>query len=391
MGIENEDEYKNNMPGDQKAQLESGRSNVDAVNSNAQKRIDNVFKASDAASDFAKLNILTGGAVAAIDKGGYNSPERDTYDVNVAYNDWQSAKKRLMTCPLSVRSSAKNVVEASDSNIQDSYSDYTVVKSNCNGYPLLLRKKANQYIETIKRVENNNRIRENTFIPPAQQTQQSTTDNTMVERFTISSYNEVEGFELRSIIGGNRVMEGLDAGAAATDECSTTLTGIAKTNYETACSAAKNDKTELRKKIDAAYTDANDAIEILNTLAPLGDVGEVYTKELDSRAKTLQTVLEQQKKDVNTSHRKAFYENQQFTLLLGFEGVGNFLYQLLLWVYIAYFIWDIVKTRFVKPRLMIYLVFFIALPNLTVPIYKELLKMGEQIRALLPTLAFTQL
>lgn len=374
MGIEDEESYKKNLPASDKQQLSSARDNVDQTNAAAELSIGNTF---------AELTKLTGVANATIDKGGYNSQEKDTYDVMMAYQEWQKAKQESRKCLDKMRAAANtaiintnnkvNGVQSYDSTtVNRSYQELSTVKNKCKESNIKVRDAASKYIDTLKRVENNNEQRANSAVP----------------------VTSVEGFEVRQLFeepilglfsSNTRVIEGLD-------ECDTSLpAGVARDSYVAACNRALRERKDLEKEFQVSYVETDNSIKLLNKLSPFGDSSAAFNKDLASRTDTLRDVADEQKKDVYTNQRKSLYEIQQVETLVSIENTVMFVYWALLIIIVIMFFREWFFTREINRKIVLYIILILIFPRVIIPLKNVFMDAYDKITSLLPTLAYTKL
>lgn len=365
MAIEDEDEYKNNVPPENKQQLESSRQNADQISSTAQKQVNDVFNVADIAANLSRLTNISGIAQATIDKGGYDSPQKDTGDVIAAYNEWQKVKDRCAKCPQSISTNAISYLNSGKDQRMPAYQRFANTKGECKDCNKDVKEAANKYIETLRRVEHNNSSRANTAIAPAQ------------------AQKGPEGFSLRE--GANNI-QSLFTVREGVEEClpPADSTLAQRESYMTACQTAVAEKTAELETINTVYTETNNAIKLLNRLTPFGKSNDAFNSEINNRAKTLNTVLEEQNKDVNTAKRLAFYENQQYETLLQAEGAVRFVFNALLVIWALIIVKNWFNTHQLDKRSVLLLIVFAIYPIIIMPILKLFIQMYNKIVTMLP-------
>jgi hypothetical protein len=290
-----------------------------------------------------------------INQGGFTGPEKDKYMISLHHAEWIYARNLYRQCDFNiVDKSTKytNLVKkkANKNDIVKAHQEWQDIRNKCRTSSNDLLVKAEQYIETDRRVRENKKA-EGDMYPDIGgnsepfQVQRSGYTNQLVEGFA-GVGRITEGFDFAEREGVPTVNTGskfnvriplyTDSGTArATDTDKKTLPWV---EYYTDCDAttpslstadglsckiANNTINTYIRKINSEFDRADWLLNAYYTIITKSDNQSKLTL-LEER--DIQSILDTQKKNINLYKQNALYDYEEYNSLAFYEDLVHFLY-----------------------------------------------------------------
>lgn len=287
-----------------------------------------------------------------INQGGFTGPEKDKYTISLHHAEWIYARNLYRQCDFNiVDKSTKytNLVKkkANKNDIVKAHQEWQDIRNKCRASSNELIEKADQYIETDRRVRENKKAEGDIYPdiggkPEPFQVQRSGYTNQFIEGFD-GGGRITEGFDFaeQEITPGDnsdskfnaRIPLYSDSGAGrATTTYQKTLPW---TQYYRACSGTGTEAEITQCRI-ANYT-INTYIQKINSEFDRADwllnaYYAILTKS-DSLSKLtlleerdIQSIIDTQKKNINLYKQNALYDYEEYNSLAFYEDLVHFLY-----------------------------------------------------------------
>lgn len=283
-----------------------------------------------------------------IGQGGFTGAEKDKYTMSLHHAEWVHSRNLYMKCDNNIQEKSVKYTalvngKAEDHKIVKAYKEWTDTRKKCQTSSADLTEKANQYIETDRRVRANKKAEEDIYPTIGQP-----------EPFMVRHGGGVEGFgEVRE---GFDFDNGIEAGTANPDIPG--VTGLKKYNarlplladtsatglnnvtlpwgeYYTLCSSQAPEKQVL---CNSSNSKKNKLINTINILFDRADrLINTYYKLLNETSQpNLSKVLigteqvgqiqENQKKNIALHKQNALYDYEEYNSLSFYEDLVGFLY-----------------------------------------------------------------
>lgn len=288
-----------------------------------------------------------------IGQGGFTGAEKDKYTMSLHHAEWVHSRNLYMKCDNNIQEKSVKYTalvngKAEDHKIVKAYKEWTDTRTKCRTSGTDLTEKANQYIETDRRVRANKKAEEDIYPTIGQP-----------EPFMVRHGGGVEGFGVGEVREGFDFYNGSDAGAANpaititggtvktynarlplltdTSTLNTAATAILPWGeYYTDCSVQTPDKREL---CYASNVEKNKLINTINILFDRADrlINTYYKLKTDtttsfsaaleiSGSKQVSQIQENQKKNIALHKQDALYDYDEYNSLSFYEDLVGFLY-----------------------------------------------------------------
>lgn len=309
-----------------------------------QRSIEEVVEKSK--NDLAKVKKI-------INQGGFTGPEKDKYMISLHHAEWIYARNLYRQCDFNiVDKSTKytNLVKkkANNNDIVKAHQEWQDIRNKCRTSSNDLLVKAEQYIETDRRVRENKKAEGDMYPdiggkPEPFQVQRSSYTNLLVEGFDGGS-RITEGFEFAQREGVPSVntdskfnvriplyTDSVTARTTAKDK--KTLPWV---EYYTDCDAAglktpeilscKNANNTINTYILKINSEFDRAEWLLNAYYTIITKSDNQSKLTLLEERDIQSILDTQKKNINLYKQNALYDYEEYNSLAFYEDLVHFLY-----------------------------------------------------------------
>lgn len=314
-----------------------------------QRSIEEVVEQSK--NDLAKVKKI-------INQGGFTGPEKDKYMISLHHAEWVYARNLYRQCDYNIMDKSTkytNLVKkkANNNEIVKAHKEWEDMRNKCRASSNELVKKADQYIETDRRVRANKKADGDIYPqiggqPEPFQVQRSSYTNQTVQGFAGGQgRNITEGFdfaELKDPPGSNpnntfnaRVPMYNDSGTRRTT--ATDKTTLPWEQYYINCENLGEGSTEAdRTKCKNANVTINTYIQKINSEFDRADwllntYYAIITKSNNNSQLTtlleqrdIQSIMENQKKNINLYKQNALYDYEEYNSLAFYDDLVHFLY-----------------------------------------------------------------
>jgi len=257
-----------------------------------QRSIEEVVEKSK--NDLAKVKKI-------INQGGFTGPEKDKYMISLHHAEWIYARNLYRQCDFNIVDKSTrytNLVKkkANNNDIVKAHQEWQDIRNKCRTSSNDLLVKAEQYIETDRRVRANKKA-EGDMYPDIG----GNSEPFQVQR---SGYTNqlVEGFA-----GVGRITEGFDFADAILS-----------------CKIANNTINTYIQKINSEFDRADWLLNVYYAILTKSDSQSNLTLLLEE--KDIQTILDTQKKNINLYKQNALYDYEEYNSLAFYEDLVHFLY-----------------------------------------------------------------
>jgi hypothetical protein len=310
-----------------------------------QRSIEEVVEKSK--NDLAKVKKI-------INQGGFTGPEKDKYMISLHHAEWIYARNLYRQCDFNIVDKSTrytNLVKkkANNNDIVKAHQEWQDIRNKCRTSSNDLLVKAEQYIETDRRVRANKKA-DGDIYPDIGgnsepfQVQRSGYTNQLVEGFA-GVGRITEGFDFaereglpNDNTGGKwnvRIPLYTDSGSArttATDkktlpwveyykDCNT---GGLSTDAILSCKIANNTINTYIQKINSEFDRADWLLNAYYAILTKSDSQSNLTLLLEE--KDIQSILDTQKKNINLYKQNALYDYEEYNSLAFYEDLVHFLY-----------------------------------------------------------------
>ena len=303
-----------------------------------------------------------------INQGGFKGPERDKYMMSLHHAEWVHSRNLYMKCDHNVKETSVKYMALVDGKAQTyeiakAHKEWKETRDKCRKSGADLSEKANQYIETDRRVRANRKADENIY----------------------PSIGSQQGFQVRSGSGGvegfagvNDVKEGFDFYNASTVSANpdivaatTTTPAVKRFNarlpryndtarsssdgqtilpwaeYYTDCAGAADadkPKCEIANKAKDNYISSinnlfDKADRLVNTYYKLHTVGgssaSAELEKLLLNDSDIKSVIDNQKKNIALYKQNALYDYDEYNSLAFYEDLVGFLYYAVFLIFVV--------------------------------------------------------
>ena len=307
-----------------------------------------------------------------INQGGFSGPEKDKYTLSLHHAEWVHSRHLYMKCDYDIKGASEkylalvNKKPKGDIEVVKAEKDMESTRDKCKNIDNELTSKAQQYIETDRRVRNNITAASRTFptIAPPVLSTPSTKQSFQVLRGGSGGNFDVEGFAVREGFdffdgvvntvadnSGNPIIAGTgkpklnkrlpllsEKDIMTTSDfdiyVGPTVTKVLPwAKYYNSCSS---DDATVVANCNKANREKNEYIKTINALFERADLllntyYEVATKS-DARALTLvqpadvDSILNNQKKNIALHKQNAIYDYDEYNSLSFYEDMVFYLY-----------------------------------------------------------------
>ena len=288
-----------------------------------------------------------------IGQGGFTGAEKDKYTMSLHHAEWVHSRNLYMKCDNNIQEKSVKYTalvngKAEDHKIVKAYKEWTDTRTKCRTSGTDLTEKANQYIETDRRVRANKKAEEDIYPAIGQP-----------EPFMVrhGGGDRVEGFGVGEVREGFDFDNGIAGGTENPDIPG--VTGLKKYNarlplladavkttdankvtlpwgeYYTLCSSQEPEKQVLCKH---SNSEKNKLINTINILFDRADrlINTYYKLLKETSQPNLSKVLigtehvgqiqENQKKNIALHKQNALYDYDEYNSLSFYEDLVGFLY-----------------------------------------------------------------
>jgi len=294
-------------------------------------------------NDLAKVRKI-------INQGGFTGPEKDKYTISLHHAEWVYARNLYRQCDFNiVDKSTKytNLVKkkANNNDIVKAYQEWQDIRNKCRSSSNELIEKADQYIETDRRVRENKKAVGDMYPdiggnPDTFQVQRNGYTNQFVEGFT-GVGRITEGFDFAEREGVPGVNTGskfnaripLYSDSGAGRATATDKKTLPWTQYYRACTGTSAEITKCNianitintyiQKINSEFDRADRLLNVYYTIITKKDNQSKLTL---LEEKDIQSILDNQKKNINLYKQNALYDYEEYNSLAFYEDLVHFLY-----------------------------------------------------------------
>jgi hypothetical protein len=286
-----------------------------------------------------------------INQGGFTGPEKDKYTISLHHAEWVYARNLYRQCDFNIMDKSTkytNLVKkkANKNDIVKAHQEWQDMRNKCRSSSNELIEKADQYIETDRRVRENKKAEGDMYpdiggkLEPFQVIRSGYT-NQLVEGFT-GVGRITEGFdfaEQERAPGDNsnskfnaRIPLYSDSGTgrvAATDKKT-----LPWNQYYRECLGTDADRTQCKianttinayiQKINSEFDRADWLLNAYYAILTKSDSQSNLTLLLEE--KDIQSILDNQKKNINLYKQNALYDYEEYNSLAFYEDLVYFLY-----------------------------------------------------------------
>ena len=294
-----------------------------------------------------------------IGQGGFTGAEKDKYTMSLHHAEWVHSRNLYMKCDNNIQEKSVKYMalvngKAEDHKIVKAYKEWTDTRKKCQTSSADLIEKANQYIETDRRVRANKKAEDDIYPTIGQP-----------EPFMVRHGAGVEGFGVGEVREGFDFYNGSDAGAANSDvvvasgttpavktfnarlplfadavkttdankvtlpwgeyytECTSSMTEAQKA----LCNASNVEKNKLINTINILFDRADRLINVYHKLKIDANATDAVTAALEiSGSKQVGQIQENQKKNIALHKQNALYDYDEYNSLSFYEDLVGFLY-----------------------------------------------------------------
>jgi hypothetical protein len=290
-----------------------------------------------------------------INQGGFTGPEKDKYMISLHHAEWIYARNLYRQCDFNiVDKSTKytNLVKkkANKNDIVKAHQEWQDTRNKCRTSSNNLLVKAEQYIETDRRVRANKKAEGNMYPdiggkPEQFEVQRSGYTNQLVEGFA-GVGRITEGFDFAMITDppannpndkfNVRIPFYRDRGTTRTT--ATDKTTLPWEQYYTSCDSLGREATEANRlscknansTIDTYIQKINSEFDradwLLNAYYAIMTKGDNQSKLTLLEERDIQSILDTQKKNINLYKQNALYDYEEYNSLAFYEDLVHFLY-----------------------------------------------------------------
>jgi len=306
-----------------------------------QRSIEEVVEKSK--NDLAKVKKI-------INQGGFTGPEKDKYTISLHHAEWVYARNLYRQCDFNIVDKSTrytNLVKkkANNNDIVKAHQEWQDIRNKCRTSSNDLLVKAEQYIETDRRVRANKKAEGDIYPdiggkPEPFEVQRSGYTNQLVEGFA-GVGRITEGFDFaereddpKDNTGGKwnvrfPLYSDSQAGRATTPDKKTLPWGqyykdCTGTDAEIlSCKIANNTINTYIRKINSEFDRADWLLNAYYTIITKSDNQSKLTL-LEKR--DIQSILDTQKKNINLYKQNALYDYEEYNSLAFYEDLVHFLY-----------------------------------------------------------------
>jgi hypothetical protein len=311
-----------------------------------QRSIEEVVEKSK--NDLAKVKKI-------INQGGFTGPEKDKYMISLHHAEWIYARNLYRQCDFNIVDKSMkytNLVKkkANKNDIVKAHQEWQDTRNKCRTSSNDLLVKAEQYIETDRRVRANKKAEGDMYPdiggkPEPFEVQRSGYTNQLVEGFA-GVGRITEGFDFAIIADppannpkdkfNTRIPLYRDSGTARTTD--TDKTTLPWEQYYMSCDSLGRDATEANRlscknansTIDTYIQKINSEFDradwLLNAYYAIMTKGDNQSKLTLLEERDIQSILDTQKKNINLYKQNALYDYEEYNSLAFYEDLVHFLY-----------------------------------------------------------------
>jgi hypothetical protein len=286
-----------------------------------------------------------------INQGGFTGPEKDKYTISLHHAEWIYARNLYRQCDFNiVDKSTKytNLVKkkANNNDIVKAYQEWQDIRNKCRSSSNELIEKADQYIETDRRVRENKKAVGDMYPdiggkPEPFEVQRSGYTNQLVEGFAgVGRITEGFDFAEQERTPGDNSNSKFNARFPlySDSEAGRATTTYQKTlpweQYYRACTGTSADITKCNianitintyiQKINSEFDRADWLLNAYYAIITKSDSQSNLTLLLEE--KDIQSILDNQKKNINLYKQNALYDYEEYNSLAFYEDLVHFLY-----------------------------------------------------------------
>jgi hypothetical protein len=295
-----------------------------------------------------------------ITQGGFTGPEKDKYMMSLHHAEWVHSRNLYMKCDNNVKETSVKYTALVDGKAQSheiakAHKEWKDTRDKCRKSGADLTEKANQYIETDRRVRANRKAEEDIYPPVGSEGFQGRGVGG-VEGFAGLGHDELkEGFDFyndSAVIANTDIVAASgttpavkrynarlpryndkDTARSTEDgktilpwkEYYTNCTGVSDTD-KPKCEIANKQKDEYINSINTLF-DKSD--RLLNTYYKLHTVGSTSSTDLDTlllNYSDINSLMNNQKKNIELYKQNALYDYEEYNSLAFYEDLVGFLY-----------------------------------------------------------------
>lgn len=291
-----------------------------------------------------------------IGQGGFTGAEKDKYTMSLHHAEWVHSRNLYMKCDHNIQEKSVKYTalvngKAEDHKIVKAYKEWTDTRKKCQTSSTDLIEKANQYIETDRRVRANKKAEEDIYPTIGQPEPFMVRHGAGVEAFGVGEVREGFDFyngaaantanpDIQGVTGLKKFNARLPLFADAvkttdanqvtlpwgqyyTDCTSQQLTA----DKQALCNASNVEKNKLINTINILFDRADRLINVYYKLKIDTNATDAVTAALEiSGSKQVGQIQENQKKNIALHKQNALYDYDEYNSLAFYEDLVGFLY-----------------------------------------------------------------
>lgn len=285
-----------------------------------------------------------------IGQGGFTGAEKDKYTMSLHHAEWVHSRNLYMKCDHNIQEKSVKYTalvngKAEDHKIVKAYKEWTDTRKKCQTSSTDLIEKANQYIETDRRVRANKKAEEDIYPTIGPQGFQVRGDR--VEGFGVGEVRE--GFDFDNVIAAgtdNPDIQGVTglkkynarlpllADTGATDANKVTLpwgqyytdctSQQLTADKQALCNSSNSEKNKLINTINILFDRADRLINTYYKL--LNETSQSNLSKVLIGTEQVGQIQENQKKNIALHKQNALYDYDEYNSLAFYEDLVGFLY-----------------------------------------------------------------
>ncbi len=303
-----------------------------------------------------------------IGQGGFTGAEKDKYTMSLHHAEWVHSRNLYMKCDHNIQEKSVKYTalvngKAEDHKIVKAYKEWTDTRKKCQTSSTDLIEKANQYIETDRRVRANKKAEEDIYPTIGPQGFQVRGDR--VEGFGVGEVRE--GFDFDNVIAAgtdNPDIQGVTglkkynarlpllADTGATDANKVTLpwgqyytdctSQQLTADKQALCNSSNSEKNKLINTINILFDRADRLINTYYKL--LNETSQSNLSKVLIGTEQVGQIQENQKKNIALHKQNALYDYDEYNSLAFYEDLVGFLYYAVFVIFLVMSLRDIFSS-----------------------------------------------
>jgi hypothetical protein len=314
-----------------------------------------------------------------ISEGGFTGPDKDKFDLIQAHNEWVKARNENINCPdqitkTSVRYTTLVNGKAGQNEIIKAHQERVSIKESCDKSAGRVIETAKKYIETDRRVNENQLKAQNSY--PVE------TMTTNIEKFQTrgGGGSVIEGFNFynvdNSYIDNLAVPNAYNQRLPRYNQSNKSISALDKTtlpwnqyyteceNGDTFCSGAHVEKDKYIASINTLFDTAEEKLKLYQTAIQLKNMNmddasskTTLNKLLDANnGAVVNTAIQNQQKEIDLYKQQALYNYDQYNSLSFIEDMLVFVYYVVFVMLVVFSLRELYSSGIYDKRNIIILI-----------------------------------